>query len=374
MLSFALKTLASDRGKLLTGVAGVVFALVLMNIQGGLYLGLMRKASLLVDHCDADLWVGQKRVDNVDLARDIPEIWMNRIRALPDIDRVEAYIVGKGTATMTGGRMEDVWLVGSHPRSMLGTAWRFAVGSTADLKRPDAVSFDEVDLKKLGHPKIGDWVEVNGHHARLAAQTRGITGFITMPYLFTTLETARRLSNIRPGYCSFFLVRAVPGCDQGRLLEQVRGRLPDAAVFTPAEFARISQDYWMDRTGIGISFGASTCLGLLVGLMMVGQSLYALALDHLAEFATLKAMGAEDRQICQVILVQSLTMAGIGSITGILIVLGVARVWNSPLAPLEIRSSLVCASTLVVAVICLAASLLPYLRIRQIDPAVVLQG
>ncbi|MBS0263505.1 MAG: FtsX-like permease family protein [Planctomycetes bacterium] len=374
MLSFALKTLASDRGKFFTGVAGVVFALVLMNIQGGLYLGLMSKASLLVDHCDADLWVGQKRVDNVDLARDIPEIWMNRIRALPDIDRVEAYIVGKGTATLKGGRLEDVWIVGSHPRSMLGTAWGFISGSPESLKRPDAVSFDEVDLKKLENPRVGEWLEVNGHRARLVAQTKGITGFITMPYLFTTLETARRLSDMRPGFCSFFLVRAVPGCDKERLAAQVRRRLPNAAVFTPPEFARISQDYWMERTGIGISFGASTCLGLLVGLMMVGQSLYALALDHLAEFATLKAMGADDSQVCRVILIQSLTMAGIGALVGVLIVLAVGKLWYSPLAPLEIRPSLLLGSTLVIAVIGLAASLLPYLRIRRIDPAVVLQG
>jgi putative ABC transport system permease protein len=257
---------------------------------------------------------------------------------------------------------------------MLGTAWRFVTGSPESLKRPDAVSFDEVDLKKLEYPKVGEWLEVNGHRARLVAETRGITGFITMPYLFTTLETARRLSNTRPGFCSFFLVRAVPGSDTERLAAEVRRRLPDASVFTPAEFAHISQDYWMERTGIGISFGASTCLGLLVGLMMVGQSLYALALDHLAEFATLKAMGADDCQVCRVILIQSLTMAGIGAVAGVLVVLAVGRLWYSPLAPLEIRSSVLIGSTVVVGLICLAASLLPYLRIRRIDPAVVLQG
>ena len=55
MISFAIKTLLSNRSKLFTGVAGVIFSLVLVNIQGGLYLGLMKKASLLVDHNEADL-------------------------------------------------------------------------------------------------------------------------------------------------------------------------------------------------------------------------------------------------------------------------------------------------------------------------------
>jgi putative ABC transport system permease protein len=100
LFHFALKTLLSDRGKLLTGLAGVIFSLVLMNVQGGLYLGLMQKASVLIDHCDADLWVGQRKIENVDLARDIPEAWMNRIRGIPGVASVAPYIVGKGTATL----------------------------------------------------------------------------------------------------------------------------------------------------------------------------------------------------------------------------------------------------------------------------------
>ena len=130
MFSFALKTLLCDRGKLLTGLAGVVFSLVLVNIQGGLYLGLMRKASVLIDHCDADLWVGQRKIENVDLARDIPEAWMNRLRGVPGVERVAPYIVGKGTATLR--RRPDGRRLGrSAPirRRCWARRWKFADGS-----------------------------------------------------------------------------------------------------------------------------------------------------------------------------------------------------------------------------------------------------
>ena len=36
MWPIALKTLISDRGKLLTALVGVVFSIVLVNVQGGL--------------------------------------------------------------------------------------------------------------------------------------------------------------------------------------------------------------------------------------------------------------------------------------------------------------------------------------------------
>jgi putative ABC transport system permease protein len=145
VFAFALKTLLSDRGKLLTGLAGVVFSLVLVNVQGGLFLGLMRKASVLIDHCDADLWVGHRQIENIDFAHDIPEGWINRLRGLEGVERVEPYLVGKGVATLRDGGFEDVWVIGSDPATMMGTGWSFVAGSADDLRRPYAVSFDEID-------------------------------------------------------------------------------------------------------------------------------------------------------------------------------------------------------------------------------------
>lgn len=374
MFSFAIKTLLSNRSKLLTGVVGVIFSLVLVNIQGGLYLGLMKKASLLVDHCDADLWVTHQLVENVDLAREIPESWQQRIRGLSDVRQTVPYIVGKGTASLNNGHMEDVWVIGSDPDTMLGSAWGFVDGSRADLRRPHGVSFDDVDSEKLGYPQVGDWFEVNGQRTRVVARTNGITGFITMPYLFTTYNTARNLVRMPSGLTSFILVKIKPGRDRHALQQLIRQRIPDAGVYLPEEFASVSQNYWMKRTGIGISFGAATLLGLMVGLTVVGQSLYAMAIDHLRDYATLKAIGARDSDVCRVILVQTLWIGIVGSALGMSLVYVIAKFWNSPLAPVDIRPVLSAASVIVMFVICLLAAFVPYLRIRRIDPATILIG
>lgn len=374
MFAFALKTLLSDRGKLLTGLAGVIFSLVLMNVQGGLFIGLMRKASVLIDGCDADIWIAHRNLENVDFAHDIPKLWQNRIRGLPDIERVDEYIVGKGMATLADGGYEDVWIVGSDPATMRGSAWEFEAGSRDDLRRPHAVSIDTVDSRKLGYPNLGDMLEVNGRRARIAALTRGITGFVTTPYLFTTLGNARELAGIPDENCSYLLVKAVPGAHHDALRTKIRLAIPDADVFLPAELSQLSQDYWMKRTGIGASFGAATLLGLFVGLLMVAQSLYALALDHLGEYATLKAIGADDRQVLRVIIIQALSIAALGSVLGLGLVAGVESLWKSPIAPIVIPPILQGAGVAFVFALCLCASLLPFMRIRRVDPAVVLQG
>jgi putative ABC transport system permease protein len=372
--AFALKTLFSARGKLATGLAGVVFSLVLVNVQGGLFLGLMRKASVLIDDCDADLWVGHRNLENVDFAHEIPSAWQNRIRGLADVARVDEYIVGKGVATLPDGGYEDVWVIGSDPATMRGSGWEFAAGARDDLRRPHGVSVDEVDAYKLGRIGLGDWIEVNGRRAKIVALTKGITGFVTTPYLFATLNTARELARLPEGYCSYLLVKAQDGADLRALEHRVRNLLPDADVYSPEELSRVSRNYWMRRTGIGASFGTATLLGLLVGLLMVAQSLYALALDHLDDYATLKAIGADDRQVCRVVVVQALSIAVGGVIVGLAVVAVVERFWNSPLAPIEIPPTLRAATVAFVVVMCLAAALFPFWRVRRVDPAVVLQG
>jgi putative ABC transport system permease protein len=354
-------------------LVGVVFSLVLVNVQGGLFLGLIRKASVLVDHCGADIWIGHRGVETVEFAKEIPEAWIYRVRSMDGVERASAYVVGKGIMTLPSGDFEDVWVIGADPATMLGSAWTFAEGSRDDLLLPSAVSIEKQEAWKLGYPKVGDVVEINDARARVAAITDGIVGFVAAPYVFSTLDAARTFSEVRDGYCSYFLISAKPGVSLAELKSRIAQRLPDADVFLREEIAGRSREYWMLRTGIGVSFGTSTILGLLVGLVMVAQSLYALALDHLTDYATLKAIGAEDKHVYQVLFLQALAVAGAGVALGMAIVEIIRRVGSTPYAPILIPGWLTAASIALVVGICIAACLLPFRRIRDVDPVVVLQ-
>jgi putative ABC transport system permease protein len=374
MLTFALKTLVFDRGKLLIALVGVIFSHVLVNVQGGLFLGLIRKASLLVENNEADIWVGRRGVENVDFGYHLPEAWLNRIRALPGIDCAEPYIVGIGVMTLPDGGYEHVWVVGYKPDAEISGQWQFTRGSRRDLNRPEVISVDELDAWKLGYPAIGDVVEINGRRARVVANTKGALGFLVTPYLFTNFEAARTYCSVPSGYCTYFLVKVAPGTDLEAACAAIRRVLPETDVVRAEEFGRMSRAYWMARVGIGISFGASTALGLFVGLVMVAQSLYALTLDHLGDYAVLKAIGAEEKQIYGVVMMQALAIAVLGTISGIALAFLIATVADTPTAPIRIPLWLVSAGVVMNLVLCLVSSILPFRRIRRVDPATVLQG
>jgi putative ABC transport system permease protein len=374
MWTISLKTLFADRGKLLTALVGVVFSIVLVNIQGGLFIGLLRKASLLVDNCGADIWVGHKGLHNVDFPHDIPRGWVHRIRAIPGVQLAEPYLVGHSTMTLPSGGFEPVLVVGCDRTSLLGNAWNITSGDASAIRQPDAIIIDEYELAKLDHPKIGDVLEIGGKRARVGAFSRGILGFLVTPYCFAEIDNAAGFLNKRSDICSYFLVKAESNADVPAIIQEIRQRIPDVDAYTREEYSRLSISYWMTRTGLGISFGAATLLGLAVGMVIVAQTLYASVLDRLVEFGALKAIGASESQLLRILLSQALVMATAGSATGLGLVYAIIEIFHSPKAPIIVPWWLALGACTLVVLICLIAALLPYLRVRKLDPVMVLQG
>ena len=83
-------------------------------------------------------------------------------------------------------------------------------------------------------------------------------------------------------------------------------------MLTPAEFRERSRSFWLFGTGAGAALFAGALLGVIVGTVIVAQTLYSSTKDHLNEFATLRAIGSSRRYIYKVIICQALLSAVIG--------------------------------------------------------------
>jgi putative ABC transport system permease protein len=373
MWTLAIKTLVADRAKLITAIVGVVFSVVLVNVQGGLFLGLISKASLLVEQGNTDIWVGHKGMNNVDFPHDVPRRMVQRIRSIDGVKRAESYLLGHGVMTLPDGGFEYVVVVGCDPVTLLGSATPRIGGDAQEIRRADGILVDTYDSEKIGSPALGDIREIGRRRARVVGFTQGILGFLVTPYVFTTIDRAATYLGRSSADASYFLVQVETGASVQEVCQRIRERLPDMDAYTRDEYAAITIRYWLQRTGLGISFGAATVLGLIVGLIIVGQTLYASVLDRLNEFGTLKAIGAHESQIRALILQQALTLAFVGSTLGLVCVVAIQASFSSSRAPIMIPWFVALGSCVIVTAVCLASSLMPYLRIRAIDPAMVLQ-
>jgi putative ABC transport system permease protein len=374
MDTIARRMLFSDRGKLLTALIGVVFAVVLVNVQAGLFLGFISRAGLLVDHGQADIWVGHRKMHNVDFPQDIPRRWIQRLRGIPGVVRAKPYVIGWTSMTLPSGGYEDVVVVGVDRKSFLGHAWNFTHGGPEAILRTDGIMVDECEAEKLEHPEIGELRELGGVRARVVGTTRGVMGFLVAPYVFTTYDRACRYLDKSPEACSYYLIQVASSADADAVCAEIRQRVPEVDAYRRDDYGRISVNFWMTRTGLGISFGAATLLGLLVGLIMVAQTLYAMVLDRLGEFGTLKAIGARESQIFGVLFAQAVIMAVVGSLIGLAIVWCILQLFSTPRAPIVIPSFVAMGSCALVLGICLVSAWLPYQRIRNVDPMMVLQS
>src|SRR5262245_53912051 len=149
MWTLAIKTLLADRGKLLTALVGVVFSVVLVNVQGGLFYGMIRKASLLIDQGNADIWVGHKKMNNVDFPQNVLRRFVQRIRSIEGVKRAEPYLVGHGVMALPDGGFEYVTVAGCDPASLLGGANPTMGDSAEQIRQANGILVDVHELEKI---------------------------------------------------------------------------------------------------------------------------------------------------------------------------------------------------------------------------------
>ena len=136
----------------------------------------------------------------------------------------------------------------------------------------------------------------------------------------------------------------------------------------------MTQYYWMFSTGAGVALLLAAGLGLVVGMVVVAQTLYATTMDHLPEFATLKAMGAPNSYIYRIITLQAALSAVVGYSAGMALSLAAAHASRHGDALVLIPFEFAAAMFAITLVMCLGASFISINKVTRIDPLVVFKG
>jgi len=367
----AYRNLFHDRLGLVVTIVGIVFSVVLVAVQFGLYLGSENRIAAMFDHAEGDLWVvplGTKSFDD-------PAMLSGRERhsvlSTPGVASVQELAVGFVNWRKPKGGSTAALLVGSEIREGSTLPWSVTEGSASALAAPSAVAVDSTYFQELGITRMGDRAEINNMDVTVQAVTKGIRSFTTLPYVFTTLSTARTLLGAPADQSSYTLVKAASGTSIEDLRAAIAKRLPDAEILTHAEFRKRSLDYWLFETGAGAALIAGALLGIIVGMVIVAQTLYASTKDHLNEFATLRALGASAGYINKVILIQAMLSAMIGYVLGM--ALSLAVIWAAEDSTLLIVMTPNLALMLLALTVgmCVLAAICAIFKVIRIDPAVV---
>jgi putative ABC transport system permease protein len=369
-MSYALQTLLHERQRYASGVFAVTFSAVLIALQCGLLLGLFKITSIPIDQSHADIWVGSKAVQSVDLGKPIPESYLTRVDGLSGVRTVELYIANFANFTRPTGGTELCFLLGSSmDDDAAGVADVLTPEMRVALTETDAIVVDQSDVARLdldkqteGKPKI------NGKEVKLVGTVRGLKS-LAAPWVFCSVTTARKLMGylLPPEHITYLLAK----CDSPERARQVVRDLqqyPDMRAYTADEFSFESRWYWLTRTRAGIALGYAALLGLLVGAVITAQTLYSATAASAKEFAILLALGIPRWRISWMVLTQSFWVGIIGVVVAYPVCLLLRLAARQVNTDVDLRWEILIGTAVVTVVTALLAGAYAVRSVRRIEP------
>ena len=371
MVSLARKNLVHDRLRFVITVAGVAFAVTLVLVQVGLFMGLLAKATVTIERASADLWVTSKETPNVDFAHTFPETNVLRVRGVPGVARADNLLIQFMNIQLPSGAEEGCLVYALDDFTAWNLPWNVQGAHVRDLRRGHFILMDRSAERRFGPFRIGEHREILGRRFRIIGTTTGAASFTTAPIVFMHYGDAQGQLQTLQGKTHYILVKLAPGTDASAVAAEIRRRLPYNDVYTKEAWARRSRTYWVVSTGLGMNMGVTVFLGVLVGIVVVAQTLYTSAVEHVKEFGTVKAIGGSNWDIYRILGEQALIAAVVGYAIG-----GALSMALRPLmAGLHLNVLVTPAFAVAVfggtLVMCLGAAMLSFRRVATIDPALV---
>ena len=369
-LKLALQLLTHERRRLVACVAGISFALILMLLQVGFRSALLDSAVELLRQLDADIVVMDKAKDPF-LSRDpMPRERVYQSLSVPGVAESTPVWVN-----LLSWRNHDTDTF--HPIRVIGTDpdhSSFLMNGIKEnlnaLRTLDNALVDSRSRSSYGDLNP-DPAQIGTHQVNIAGQIELGTDFEVDGTMLVSEETFFRMSPAGHDQVEMALLKLEPGANADRVVSQLRQSLPtDVVVLTKEALLARDLEYWETGTPISIILLVGVTLGMLVGVIICYQVLYTEVLDHLPEFATLKAMGYSDRFLEGVVLSEAVILSFFAVIPALLFASAMLSLlgWMSGLATGLDLSQMVQISLFSVGMCCFAA-ILALGKIRRLDPA-----
>jgi len=374
VVSIARKNLFHDKIRFVVAQAGITLAVVLITIQIGVYLAFLANTSVLIDHTEADIWVTARGLENFDFGRPFSEKKLYEVREVPGVLWADKYMLAFGYWKTPTGSQEMVQMVGFNPETLVGAPWDIVRGNPQDVKYFNSVFYDQAETNRLGDLPIGAETEINNRRVRVVGITRGARSFIQSPYIFTSFKNVLHLSFINKGNTVYVLAKVAPGYSVQEVKQRLVENLKDVDVYTTDEFSKKTRRYWTVNTGMGAVLLAVALLGLVIGTVIVGNTIYTATTEHLKEFGTFKAMGASNWNLYKIIIEQALVNSVVGYGMGMFVSYWVIQAMRTGNLQVLLPWPVLVGVYVVTALMCLGSSVLSIYKVTKIDPALVFKS
>lgn len=377
------KQLVHAKGRLVIASAGVAFAVLLIFMQLGFMNMLFESAVMIHRQLNADIVLMSATSRDFSSTGTFPRRRLLQAVGVPGVSDAEALYVMprewvKQSETDRGERGQML-VMGVRPDfkafrnpEILANQHLLVETGTALFDRGtrgDFTSF-RAAIERGDRPQT----ELGGRTLTLVGTMRIGSSFGADGVLIVSDQTFFEFAiNRVPSAPSVGLVNVAPGHDVASVASAIRARFgpyDDTMVMTTANFIEHSKARMRRDSAIAFVFTFGTIIGMVVGIVIVLEILSADVHDHLAEYATFKAMGFTNRALFGVVLEQSLILSVAGFVPGLLVSLGLYAVVRSALTmPIGMTAERLILVFILTIAMCVISGALAMRRVWMADPA-----
>lgn len=371
LVPLARRLLFQNKLRMVASLVGIGVAVLLVLQNLALYRGIQHDASVLVQRVGGDLWIVSPGTQFFELGNSMDKTVLYRVRSAPGVESAQRMNYVPAGFVCTEGNAGPINFVGVEPANT-SLAGMLSQGSALRLSEAGAVIVDQSIIRKCPL-KLEDQFkgQVMGEpRFHVVGFTEGLRPLTTIPYAFVSVST---METFNPGVrdsVTFVSVRLKPSADRDAVKSAIARAVAPNEVLTREEFLERHDLYWKRTADIRIIMLITSALALFVGLLVVGQTLYSSTLEHLRQFGTLKAIGASNAFITQIVMRQAALAGLLGFCLGVVLSLPtyfvVRRLLPSEMTPLQVIAALV-----LVLIICVISALAPIRRVNKLEPTEV---
>lgn len=370
--------LSHQKIRLLVALSGIAFADILIFMQLGFKNLLYDGATLIHRNLEGDLVIISNRADFLGNGQTFSRRYLYQADAVEGVAAARplyyswAYWINPWNKEVT-----EVAVIAFDPvQPVLDLP---EVNQQLEtIKLPNIVLFDRQSQPTTGPvPETfsnGETIttEVSGRRVKVGGLFNLGSSFFLKGHLITSdwnylrLFGADSLDGVTVGVLSLD-----PEADPQQVLARLRARLPaEVQVMTREAYVEDEIAFWSSEHPAGTIFNFGAVMGFVVGVVVVNQVLYSDVNDHLAEYATLKAMGYSDRRLLLVVFQEGILLALLGFLPGFGVSVGMYGLLGSlTRIPLAMKLGVAVQVFTATLVMCLLSAAIAMRKLQSADPA-----
>lgn len=370
--------LRHDKIRLMVSIGGIAFADLLIFMQLGILNGLYDSNTMLHRNLNADIVLVGTQARQFTNLLTFPRRRLFQAEDVPGVALAEALYTNFVDWKHPQTRQKTSMLVVGVGLETPAFDFPEVNQQLDEIKLPDTVLLDRATrgnyqevIKQIEQGKPVT-TEIERRTITISGLLEAGASFSTDGVLMTSDQNFLRLFPQRDAsQVSLGLIYVQPDHHPEAVVEWLNAYLPqDVRAMTRQGFVEFEIAYINQGQPLGFVFGLATALGAIVGVVIVYQILSTDVNDHMAEYATFKAMGYRDAYLLGIVFEEAVILAAIGFIPGVVVSLGLYAALRQ-IAALPIYMPLlrlVGVFMLTLGMCCLSGGIATR-KLRSVDPA-----